>query len=280
MQIVPCSIILWHMIAAAQATPELFSDNQGSLSENNIFSDGTPGATIGGLDHQASIGIDSLNAEGSNWLLEDGHIDLQSGAGSSSSLFLSVDSDLPSSKGSDPNSSPDLLDWNLQPEPGLGSSLPDDDLTSLIFLTDPTSLLQNSIWDDTNSQLADNHLGCEVSLANDIALSGKRRRETKCKNPYVDNPSNERGPDPYNPSPVPWAQHNDPLNYAFSEDFELCPQRIFKDANFPVCKEQYPPPDQIYTEPQLLWAHLYDISPSTSVHDSNHSHILSLTQYH
>ena len=269
MRIVPRSITLWHMIAAAQAITDLFSENQESSSENRIFSDGAPGTPIGRLDLQSSSGIDLLNAGDSTWSLGDSNIDLDPGAGPSSDLFVSDDSDLSSFKGSNLNSSPDKLDWNIELDSGSESFLSDADLTSLVPWLDPNSLLQESIWDDINSPLAGNQVDCEVSLADDIALSGKRRRETKCKNPDLINPSNDRGPDPYNPSPVPWAQHNDPLNYAFSEEFELCAKRIFKDANLPVCKEQYPPPDQIYTEPQLLWAHLYDISPSTSVQDSN-----------
>lgn len=271
MGIVPCSIILWLMIAAALATTDLFSENQPSSSKDDIFSDRTPGVPVGRLDLQASNGIASLDVGGTNWLLDDGKIDLDSGARSSSNLFFSDDGDLPSFKESNSNSSPDMLDWNLQPQPDLGSPLPDAALNSLVSSLEPNFLLQESIWDDINPPLADNQVGCEFSPADDIALSGKRRRETKCKNPDLRNPSNDRGLDPYNPSPVPWAQHNDPLNYAFSEEFELCAKRIFKDANLPVCKEQYPPPDQIYTEPQLLWAHLYDVSPSTSVQDSKHS---------
>lgn len=225
------------MIAAALAVTDFFSENE----------------------------VDSLNAEDSNWLLEDGNLDLNPGAGSSSKLFLSDDSGLPSFKELNLNSSPDMLDWNLQPEPGSVSFVPNADLTTLSSLTDPISLLQDSIWDEINSPVAENHIGCEVSLADDIALSVRRRRETKCKSPDIGNPSNDRGPNPYNPSPIPWTQHNNPLNYAFSEEFEICTKRIFKDANFPVCKEESPPADQIYTEPEVLWAHLYDVSPSTSV---------------
>lgn len=267
MQTVLYSITFCHLIAAACASTNLFSGNQDSVLENDLFSDETSGATVDVLDLQASNAIDSLNAGDSNWLQEDSSFDLASGTRSSSHAFPSDDSGLLFFTGSDSNSSPDILDWNLQSEPGLGSSLHDADLKFLDSSTDPNSLLQDSIWDDVNSPLADNYISCEVSLGDGFVLSGKRRRETQCKDPDQDQSSKNTGPDPSDPSPSPWAQENSPLNYAFSENFEICSERIFKSANFPVCKESDPPADQIYTEPQAYWAHLFDVLPSTSVHD-------------
>lgn len=274
MKILPCSLMIWNLIVAACSATDLFSENQDLSSENNLFSEGNSAETIHGLDLQTSNTIDSLNTGDSKWFLDDGNIDLDSLVGPDSSLFLTDNGGLSSFKGSDLNSSPDTLNWDLQSEPGSGSSLSDVDLTSLVSLTDPTSLLQDSIWDDINSPLADNYSGCELSLADDNLFSGKRRRATQCEKPDQKDPDSKKkdiGPDPSVPGPVPWADRNKPLNYAFSENFELCSKRIFKNANFPVCKEQVPPPDQIFSIPGSYWSHLYDVSPSMSVHDLKHS---------
>lgn len=272
MQILPCSIVLWHLIAAVRSETNLFSENLGLFSDDNIFSDQSPGATIDGLGLQTNSALDPLDAEDSNWSLDDDNLDLASGVGFSSNLVLADKGGLNFFDGSDPSSSPSI------------SSEPDADLNFLVSSMDPTSFLQSSIWDDVNSPLTDNHVGCDVGLADDITLSSKRRRGATCqspKGPKQDTEESEepapesprhrrlRKMDPYVPNDSPWADSSSPLfDYAFPENLDICSQRIFKKSTFPVCKEAVPVPADIFTVPSS-YSHLYNVNPSTLMHNLN-----------
>lgn len=265
MQLLSASVILCLFIRGATSGSDLVSENSDWLSENNVFSsDSISDATINGAK--------SLTIGNSNWLLDDNNIGLDSMIGSSSNLFLVE------AAGSDSKLPLDTVDWDLQP--GLDATLVD-------FSTDPNSWFQDSIWDQTDSSLAAHPDECEVSLADETELFMKRRRstETECQEPDQDtnsgetpqeNPGSPKGNRPkINPnSPGPWPrpvpdirQNFHSLNYLFWDDFERCSERIFLQANVPVCKEPKPAPDQYYFQPGQSWMHLYDVSPRELVHD-------------
>ena len=145
MQILPCSIFLCHLIAAVRSETNLFSDDQGLLSDDNIFSDRIPGATIDGFGLQANSALDPLDAEDSNWSLDDNNLDLTSGVGFSSNLVLADNGGLNFFDGSQSSSSPNTVDLNLSPGSDSISSEPDADLNFLVSSMDPTSFLQSSI---------------------------------------------------------------------------------------------------------------------------------------
>ena len=267
----------WQYIGAVYAETDSLWDTQDLLS-GNIFTDRVPGATVD--EFPGSNIVDLLNIGDSDWLLENGNIDLNPLSELYSNMFPADTDGLMSFTGSDSNLPFDSVDWDLQPESVPDSSLPDADLITLVSATDPSSLLRDSIWDHINSPLADDQIGCVVGLADDVTLFDKRRRANQCSNPDQEKPDlkpeakpkrpEDIGSDPSISNLVPWARDNVLLNYAFPENFEICPKDYFRDSNSPVCKEQVPYPDQIYTVPGY-WSNLYDVSPGMSMYDLKHS---------
>ena len=256
MQILCFLLVLYAFITAAHSESDLFSEN---VNENtNLFSD----ASLDSTTSELSLNPPETWTENSSFLLDDnvaGNSIIDGDAGSDLLLASNVelDSTLPSTS--------DTLDWDIGSDSGLISSSEDADLASLVSSADPTSLLRDTIWDNINSPLAQNDHACQVSSADDVTFSGKRRRAVdadQCKSPEAD-VNKDTGPDPYVPGPMPYTRSTNYDGYAFPEKFDICSTKIFKTSNTPVCKEEPPAPDQSYFQPGQSWMHLYDVSPRT-----------------
>lgn len=258
--------VLWIFITAGHSETDLFSQTLGI----NLFSDASLASTNNELSFEGGDALGSLTEADSTWSLEDNTAGLNPITGLNSNLFLADNIGLDSAIELDPMLPLDTIGWDLMPESTSISLLPDADLTSLISFTDSSSLLRDSIWDRIDSPLANQIINCEVSNGDSIPLFDKRRRETSCSNPDLDSdsvPPTDGESDPYAPQPVPHSSSTDYFAYAFPEEFEICPRKIFKASNIPVCKEGSPSPEDVYSQVGQSWMHLYDVSPCTSVHD-------------
>lgn len=252
--------VLWISIPAGHSETDVFSQNLGI----NLFSDASLESANNEPTFESGNALGSLTEAGSKSSFEDNN------AGLNTNLFLSDYAGLDSADEVDLMLPPDIIGWDLMPEPSSISLLPDADLTSLVSFPDSTSLLRDSIWDQINSPLAKQIIDCEIRNHDSIPLFDKRRRETSCPDPHLDSdsvPPIDGESDPYVPQPVPHSTSTDYFAYAFPEEFEICPRKIFKASNIPVCKESPPSPEDVYSQIGQSWTHLYDVSPCTSVHD-------------
>lgn len=94
-----------------------------------------------------------------------------------------------------------------------------------------------------SSLFANNDNACNVGIVVDTQLFGKKRREaSSCKSTFTGEVENQNGSDgedgpdrsgESNQESIP--QIFPPLSI-FPEDFDLCPPRIFKTSNIPVCR--------------------------------------------
>lgn len=111
---------------------------------------------------------------------------------------------------------------------------------------DPNVLFPNTVYSDesdSSSLFASDDNACDASIATDIQLFGKKRSQgSSCIAPIVGEVKSQIEPnqsdgsnqnEESNPENLP--QIFAPLDI-FSEDFDLCPPRIFKESNIPVCK--------------------------------------------
>lgn len=114
-----------------------------------------------------------------------------------------------------------------------------------------TFLLDES---DPSFLSASDDLACDVSNADDKQLFAKKHRRSSCLVPFVGNTENHNGP----PNQNEPSNQGDDLNTnnednqetaptplfapldIFSDDVELCPPRIFKTSNIPVCRTFLP----------------------------------------
>jgi hypothetical protein len=133
------------------------------------------------------------------------------------------------------------------------------------WLFDDTSEFdQVTEFDPSSSYLLAGDIAC--SVADDIQLQGKHRRQNYCSVPRK--PKKPKKPNPQGP-PEPYQFFTPEIAKfsIFGEWFDICPKEIFLTSNTPVCKEGSPAPGESYSQygQRQSWMHLYGVEPCTSM---------------
>lgn len=125
------------------------------------------------------------------------------------------------------------------------------------------------LLDESNPSLlsASDDLACDVSNADDMQLFDKKRRGSSCLVPFVGNTENQNEPstqgDDFNSNNEPNQEIAPTGLFApleiFSDDVELCPPRIFKTSNIPVCRVFLP--GTYILIPGVRYVTLLDVAP-------------------